>query len=284
MTLLASRRCHQALNPLHTLIYFAPEAEAEYTAAGLRPGRMGYFASRSAAMGAVTAGPVAAAFYNFNPTLVARHIPRAWELATPQQVLAARLRAADLALTRLLGAEALADPAVAEAAKLANEVAAACSNEGRPLAAAHAALPVPQAPHLALWHAATVLREHRGDGHLAVLASAELDGIEALVTHTASGKGFRTEFAIASRGWSPEEWQAAVDRLRERGLLDADGALTQAGADLRRELEQQTDRLAHAPYRQLGAAGVDRLTSLAAPLATAAQAAGAFPPGIFAQG
>ena len=284
MTLLASRRCHQALNPLHTLIYFAPEAEAEYTAAGLRPGRMGYFASRSAAMGAVTAGPVAAAFYNFNPALVARHIPRAWELAAPQQVLAARLRAADLALTRLLGAEALAGPAVAEAAKLANEVAAACSNEGRPLAAAHAALPVPQAPHLALWHAATVLREHRGDGHLAVLASAELDGIEALVTHTASGKGFRTEFAIASRGWSPEEWQAAVDRLRERGLLDADGALTQAGADLRRELEQQTDRLAHAPYRQLGAADLDRLTSLAAPLATAAQAAGAFPPGIFAQG
>jgi len=284
MTLLASRRCHQALNPLHTLIYFAPEAEAEYTAAGLRPGRMGYFASRSAAMGAVTAGPVAAAFYNFNPTLVARHIPRAWELAAPQQVLAARLRAVDLALTRLLGTEVLADPAVAEAAKLANEVAAACSNEGRPLAAAHAALPVPEAPHLALWHAATVLREHRGDGHLAVLTSAELDGIEALVTHTASGKGFRTEFAIASRGWSPEEWQAAVDRLRERGLLDADGALTQVGADLRRELEQQTDRLAHAPYRQLGAAGLDRLTSLAVPLAVAAQAAGAFPPGIFAQG
>ena len=247
MTLLASRRCLQALNPLHTLIYFAPEAEAEYTAAGLRPGRMGYFASRSAAMGAVTAGPVAAAFYNFNPTLVARHIPRAWELAAPEQVLAARLRVVDRALTRLLGAEALADPAVAEAAKLANEAAAACSNEGRPLAAAHAALPVPEAPHLALWHAATVLREHRGDGHLAVLASAELDGIEALVTHTASGKGFLTEFAIASRGWSPEEWQAAVDRLRERGLLDADGALTQAGADLRRELEQQTDRLAQAP-------------------------------------
>jgi len=284
MTLLASRRCHQALNPLHTLIYFAPEAEAEYTAIGLRPGRMGYFASRSAAMGAVGSGPVAATFYNFNPALVARHIPGAWELATPEQVLAARLRVVDQVLTRLLGAEALAAPAVAEAAELAGEAAAACSIAGRPLAAAHAGLPVPKTPHLALWQAATVLREHRGDGHLAVLGSAELDGIEALVTHTATGKGFLTEFAQASRGWSAQEWEAAVARLRDRGLLDQDGRLTQAGADLRHDIEKQTDRLAHAPYQRLGQDGVDRLTQLAAPLSLAAQAAGAFPAGVFAQG
>lgn len=284
MTLLASRRCYQALNPLHTLVYFVPEAEAEYTAAGLRPGRMGYFASRSAAMGRVAGATVAAAFYNFNPALVERHIPRAWGLAEPEQVLAARLRVADRTMTRLLGAEALAAPAVAEAAELAVEAAGACGGEGRPLAAAHAALPVPKAPHLALWHAATVLREHRGDGHLAALVSAELDGIEALVTHTVSGRGFRPEFALVSRGWSEEDWQAAVDRLRERGLLDGDGALTPAGTDLRRELEHQTDRLAHAPYRQLGADGVERLAELAAPIAAAVAAAGAFPAGIFAGG
>jgi hypothetical protein len=283
MTLLASRRCHQALNVLHSLISFVPEAEAEFTGVGLRPGRMGYFAGRSAVLGTVGASTVAATFYNFNPDLVARHIPRAWELATPEQVLAARLRAVDQALTRLLGAEVLAAPATVEAAKLAGEAAAACSNEGRPLAAGNAAQPVPEVPHLALWQAATVLREHRGDGHLAVLLSAELDGIEALVTHTATGKGFRPEFALASRGWSSEQWQAAVERLRNRDLLDQDGALTEAGAELRRELEHQTDRLAHAPYRQLGADAVERLTALAAPLAAAVQAAGAFPAGVFAQ-
>ena len=283
MTQLASRRCYQALSPLHSLIYFAPEAEAEFTATGLRPGRMCYFAGRAAAMGAVGAGTVAASFYNFKPALVARHIPRAWGLATPEQVLAARLRAVDQALTRLLGADTLTGQAVVEAARLAGEAAAACSTEGRPLAAAHAALPVPEPAHLALWHAATVLREHRGDGHLAVLMDAGLDGIEALVTHTATGKGFSADFARASRDWSQQEWDAAEERLRARGLLDPDGALTQAGVDLRRDIEHRTDRLAEAPYRQLGEAATERLTALTAPLAATIQANGAFPVRSFAR-
>lgn len=282
MTLPASKRCFQALNPLHTLIYFAPEAEEEYIGAGLRPGRMGYFASRSAAMGAVGPGPVAATFFNFKPALVARHIPRAWTLATPEQLLDARLRAADRALTRLLGAEALAAPAVAEAAALAGEAAAACTFEGRPLAAAHAALPVPEPAHLALWHAATVLREHRGDGHLAALMAADLDGIEALVTHTATGKGFKVEFARISRDWSQEEWDAAVERLQARGLLDQDGALTPAGTEQRRDIERQTARLAGGPYQHLGEKNLERLAELAMPLATAALANGAIPSEPFA--
>ncbi|QMU70713.1 hypothetical protein [Streptacidiphilus sp. P02-A3a] len=282
MTLPASKRCFRALNPLHTLIYFVPEAEEEYTAAGLRPGRMGYFASRSAALGAVGPGPVAATFFNFKPALVARHLPRAWTLATPEQVLAARLRAVDRALTRLLGAEALADPAVAEAAELAGAAAAACTFEGRPLAAAHAELPVPEPAHLALWHAATVLREHRGDGHLAALMTAELDGLEALVTHTATGKGFKAEFARVSRDWSQEEWDAAVERLRARGLLDREGALTEAGTELRRGIERQTARLAAGPYERLGEKDLERLAELTAPLATAVLANGAIPSGPFA--
>lgn len=282
MTLPASKRCFQALNTLHTLIYFAPEAEQEYTAAGLRPGRMGYFASRSAPLGAVGPGPVAATFFNFKPSLVARHIPRAWTLATPEQVLAARQRAVDRAMTRLIGAEALADPATAEAAELALEAAAGCSFEGRPLAAAHAALPVPETAHLALWHAATVLREHRGDGHLAALMAAELEGIEALVTHTATGKGFNAEFARVSRDWSQEEWDAAVERLQARGLLDGDGALTEAGTELRRDIERLTARLALAPYQHLGEKKLERLVELTAPLAAAALANGAVPSGPFA--
>ena len=87
-------RVFRATNSLHSCVYFSPEGDQEYVAAGLRPGRMGYFASRSAPMGEVGPAVVAATFYNFNPALIARHIPRAWTLATPAQVLAARWRVA----------------------------------------------------------------------------------------------------------------------------------------------------------------------------------------------
>ena len=282
MKLLESRRCYQALNPLHSLIYFAPEAEEEFAGTGLRPGRMSYFAGRSAAMGAVGPGTVTATFFNFSPALVARHIPRAWGLADPQAVLDARTRAVDRVLRRLLGEDVAADPSVVEAARLAGVAVEACSAAGRPLYAAHADLPVPEQPHLALWHALTLLREHRGDGHLAALSAAELGGIEALVTHTATGKAFTPEFARATRGWSEEEWDACVARLRERGLLEADGTLSPSGRDLRHQVENLTDTLGHAPYLHLGETGVARLTEITGALTRTALANGAFPAGVFA--
>jgi hypothetical protein len=282
MTLLDSRRCYQTLNPLHSLIYFAPEAEEEFTAVGLRPGRMSYFAGRSAALGAVGPGTVTATFFNFSPALVAHHIPQAWELATPAVVLDARRRAVDRTLRRLLGDEALTDPSMAEAAQLAGEAASACTAAGRPLYAAHADLPVPEQPHLALWHHLTLLREHRSDGHIAALTAAELDGIEALVSHTATGKAFTNEFALASRGWTQREWNACVERLHDRGLLEADGTQTQLGRDQRRQIESLTDTLGYAPYQHLGAAGVERLTEIAGRLSRTALANGAFPSGVFA--
>ncbi|HET6859946.1 MAG TPA: hypothetical protein VFH94_22990 [Streptomyces sp.] len=282
-SLLAGKHCHGALNPLHSLIYFAPEAEQEFTAVGLEPGRMPYFAGRSAAMGPAGPGLVAATFFNFNPSLVARHLPRAWELADPASVLAARLKAVDRVLRRLLGDGLPDDPEVREAAKLALTAAEACTAAGRPLYAAHADLPTPDRAHLALWHAITLLREFRGDGHLAALSAAGLDGAEALVTHTATGKGFTAEFAQQSRGWTQPEWDAAQGRLRDRGLLDADGGLTPLGTDQRREVEDTTDRLARAPYEHLGQAAVERLTEIGSRLSGAAVANGAFPPGVFAQ-
>jgi hypothetical protein len=282
MTSSAARQANNALNPLHALIYFAPEADQEFGAAGLEPGRMAYLAGRAAAMGAVGAGTVTATFYNFSPALVARHVPRAWELAAPGEVLEARLRAVDSALRRLLGAEVADDPEVAEAARLALTATEACGAAGRPLYAAHADLDVPDRPHLALWHAGTLLREHRGDGHLVALAAAGLGGLEALVTHTATGNGFTTEFARSSRGWSVEEWDEAGERLRDRGLLDAQGALTPAGDEVRREVEDLTDRLARAPYDHLGDSATQRLTAIGVRLTRTALSNGAFPAGVFA--
>ncbi len=275
-------RLARRLEPLHAMVYFAPETEQHLTATGLRPGRMTYFAGRAAPMGAVGAGVVTATFYNFHPALVARHVPRAWRLAAPDAVLPARLAAVDAALRRMLGDGVADDADVAEAAGLARRAAEAVTVEGRPLAAAHAELPWPDAPHLVLWHALSVLREHRGDGHVAALVAAELDGLAALVSHTATGRGFVPAVAQASRGWSDEEWAAGAARLAERGLLDADGALTEQGRALRRGVEQETDRLGAGPWRALGADRVARLGEVGGRLVAALLAAGCFPVGVFA--
>ncbi|MFI1564855.1 hypothetical protein ACH4ZX_17690 [Streptomyces sp. NPDC020490] len=273
----AGRRCHNVLNSLHATHYFSPDLGRELAALGITQPRAVNFAVRAAAMGPVGPGTVAAAFYHYKYELVARHVPAVWETAAPEKILAARARAADATLRRLLGEEAVASPEMAEAARLALRAAEACSRAARPLYAAHADLPVPDEPHLAYFHAATLLREHRGDGHLAVLMSAGLDGLEAVVTHTATGKGMTPKWVFGTRGWSQEDWDAATDRLRERGLLDADGELTERGVALRTEIETETDRLHRAPYEHLGAPGVARLTELGTAFAGAAFAAGAFP-------
>jgi hypothetical protein len=273
----AGRRCHNALNSLHSAHYFAPELGEELGALGVTEAPAVNFAVRAAALGPVGPGTVAATFYNYKYDLVARHVPAVWRTAAPADVLAARARAVDASLRRLLGAEALSSAEMAEAAGLALRAAEACSRAGRPLYAGHADLPVPEEPHLAYWHAATLLREHRGDGHLTVLVSAGLDGLEALVTHTATGQGLNPKWVFATRGWSRQEWDATVEGLRERGLLDAGGELTQRGAALREEIEAETDRLDRAPYEHLGAPGVARLTELSAGFVRAALAAGAFP-------
>ncbi len=155
-------------------------------------------------------------------------------------------------------------PELAEAAALARRAAESAPGEGRPLAAANSALPWPEEPHLALWQATTILREHRGDGHLAALLVAGLDPVEALVSFAAIGAAPGAVFA--GRGWSPAEWTAARERLVGRGLLDADGTATDAGRALRAEIERGTDALAAAPWRELGTEGTARLADLLGPL------------------
>ncbi|GAA1297791.1 hypothetical protein GCM10009647_011350 [Streptomyces sanglieri] len=273
----AGRRCHNAINPLHSTVYFSPDLGKELGELGIDDPNAAYFAARSAAMGAVGPGTVTAAFYNFNHDLVARHLPAVWSVAAPQAVLDARLRAVDATLRRLLGEEVIASPELAEAAGLALRAAEGCTRHARPLYAAHADLPVPEEPHLAYWHAGTLLREHRGDGHLAALLTAGLDPLEALVSHTATGKGMSPRWVLTTRGWHRDDWDAARERLRGRGILDAEGELTEAGAALRAELEEATDRMDAAPYEHLGAQGVERLTELARGFLFTAASAGAFP-------
>jgi len=261
-----TRRVHQVLEPLHTLVYFVPETADCYGAIGLTGGMRPYFASRSAALGAVPPEVVVATFYNFSPKQVAKAIPSVWESATPEQVLAARLEVVDRSLRRMLGDE-ITSSAVSEAAALARDATDAADVVGRPLYAAHAALPWPEEPHLQLWHAATLLREHRGDGHIAALVLAGLSGAEAAVTYVATGKSMQEDLLRKTRGYSEEEWQAVKNGLRARGLLDADGQLTADGTALREDVEARTDAAARAPYEHLGTDKTERLIELATPLA-----------------
>ena len=268
-------RAHRAVEPLHSHLYFAPEHDEHLSAVGLRPGRMAYFAGRAAPMGPVGAGVVTATFFNFSPSLVAHMIPRAWTLATPEQVLAARLDAARASLTRLLGAEAGSAPETVELADLLREACSVLSAEGRALYAGHADLPWPDEPLLQVWHGATLLREHRGDGHVAALLAEGLGGLEALITHTVTGRGFTEPGAKATRGWSDEEWAASSGRLAERGLI-GEGGLTGEGTALRARVEAATDAMSAAPWQHLGPERTARVMELAKGFARTMVAGGAF--------
>lgn len=259
-----ARRMWASLEPVHAMIYFVPEARAEWEALGFTHPRMGYFGPRAAAMGRVDAPVVAATFYNFNPATVARFVPEVWDVASPEVIVRARYRAADAALRRLLGGAATSAE-MAWAAEAALEAATACPPGGRPLFAAHAGVPLPDVPHLRLWHALTLLREFRGDGHVHALMAAGLSGLEAVVSYAATGELFDPEFFRRSRGWSDEDWAAGEESMQEKGWLDDQGALTERGKEIRQEIEDETNRLSLAPWQALGEERAQRLRATVHP-------------------
>lgn len=254
-----ARRCWRTLDTIHVPVYFAPETTAAYGELGIRP-RAGYFVSRSAAMGPVSPDVTIATFYVFAPGLVRHVMAGCWELATPEQVQAARRRGIGEALHRVLG-----DPDVTEAAGLARELCAGFEPHGRALYAAHAVLPWPGEPLLALWHAATLVREHRGDAHMATLLLAGLDPVESLITDSIVAG--RTEFLKQTRGWNADDWAAGEERLRSRGLLAPDGTLTEAGTALRADVEERTSQATAPAWESFGAERAARLLELTRPIA-----------------
>lgn len=285
--------------PVHAVTYFTAEARSAYEQAGLRGFWRGYFAGRAAPLGAAgpavaaptgaaSAAVVAASFFNFAPAFVARAIPGVWELITPEEALRVRLAGAAEGLGRLLaGREAEA----AAAAGLLWRAIGELDFSGRVLAAANAALPVPPGEDAAaspgsaaavaaaglgrLWQAATLLREHRGDGHFAALAAADVDGCEAVVLRCCLD--LRREDMQPVRGWTDEEWDGALSRLAARGWIGADGALTSAGRAAHAAVEDATDRAASRPWARLGPEATAELAAVLTPLARACAAALPYP-------
>lgn len=264
----------RTLESYHAVVYYAPERSEHYTQLGLKGGWMGYFATRSAALGAVPPPVVTACFHNFSHSMVARALPDAWSYTTPEQAIEARLAVFDAAAHRLLG-DGVDHPALAETAEIAVAAVRQCDPAGRPLHAAHVCVPIPAKPHLALFWAATALREYRGDGHVAALLAAGVDGCEAHVLMSALGLVPVDQRQL--RGWSEADWHDGVRRLADRGWVTSEGVITDAGRRARAEIEQATDRLSSQPWERLGEPAASQLLSSMTPVVTRIITGGGLP-------
>ncbi|CAN5574193.1 hypothetical protein BH09ACT8_BH09ACT8_26630 [soil metagenome] len=253
-------------------MYFAPEVRAALDGLGYRGYWMGYFAARSAPLGQVPPEVITAVFYNFSPARVAKALPAAWEIASPADALRVRSETAVGALRRY-GVE---QHDVATAADLLAKAAKATPAAGRPLFAANSALPWPTTPLETLWHATTLLREHRGDGHIAALVAAGISGRESNILHSAAG-AVDGDYLKRTRDYDDDEWQQCCAGLAERGLLDADRTLTAAGRDLKDQIEAVTNTVALSPFDALDDAEIMALFTALTPITRTVIAGGDLP-------
>lgn len=267
-----ARRVWGRLEAVHVVAYFAPQVHAAHQELGLADRGTGYVTGRSAPMGPVGPELVTAAFHGFAPGMISAVLPAAWEVADPQTVLSVTQSAVREVLDGLVGeVEKLERAAeLARAASLLQPVL------GRPLAAAWSGVDWGEDPVTVLWQAATRIRESRGDGHVALLVEAELDGVEAHLTTRGDGPKVRAILG-ATRGITDAQWDAAASRLVARGLLDEDGALTEAGRTLRARLEQRTDELTVPGWAAFGRERTETLLRALDPLVERVLAAGVVP-------
>jgi hypothetical protein len=267
-----ARRMFRLVEPICLVTFNSEEPNDALLALGFRNYWDGYFASRSAPLGLVPAEVVHAAFYNFAEGEAARHIPRVWEMATPEAAFAARQEGCVAALRRILGD--LADSAgLARAADLVTKAATSAPVEGRIMYAGLRALPVPEEPMARLYHSATMLREHRGDGHVAALVTAGIGGTEAHVLFALS-EGMPAEKFGRVHHLPAAQLAAVVDGMRARGLIDASGWLSDAGRETKARIEALTDDLAAPPYDSLEPSELEQLIADLEPIAAALDATG----------
>ncbi|UOZ03068.1 MarR family transcriptional regulator [Amycolatopsis sp. WQ 127309] len=265
MTHLA-RRMFELLEPICLVTFFADESNEEQAALGHRTYWDGYFAGRAAPLGRVPAQVVHAAFYNFADGEAARHIPSAWETIPPEASLAARERGSAASLRRILGDELAGSPGLVRAADLMTKAATSAPTAGRVMYAGMRTVAVPGDPVARLWHSATMLREHRGDGHIAALVGAGIGGTESHVL-SALDMDIHPAESFGRIHHLPKERLAEVMAgLRKRGLVDAEGRFTDAGRETKYRIEALTDALAAPPYEALSPAELDELITELEPI------------------
>jgi hypothetical protein len=260
------RRMFDLIEPIATVTFSEVPTEA-FLALGMRNYWDGYFAGRAAPLGQVPAEVVHAVFYNFADGEVARHIPWVWGKTTPEEAIAVRERTSAAVLRQRIG-ELAVSPTLVRAADLATRAAVSAPTEGRVLYAALRALDVPEEPVARLWHATNMLREHRGDGHVAALVAHGIGGTESHVL-MALALGMRAEEFGRIHHLPKAQLDGVIDGLRDRGLVDADGGFTDAGRETKERIEALTDELATAPYGVLSADELDELIAALEPIAAA---------------
>lgn len=261
-----ARRMFELIEPIGAIPYAADEPNEAMFALGFTNYWDTYFAGRAAPLGIVPAEVVDALFYNFAPGEVARHIPKVWDTTTPEAAIAARQRGCVKALRRILG-DHVDSPAFARATELLLRAATSAPFEGRPMYAALRAIPIPEDVVARLFHAASLLREHRGDGHIAALMIEGVDGLEAHVLY-ALDLGMPAEKFGRIHHLPPAQLAAVIDGMRARDLIGADGGLSETGRAVRARVEALTDDLAAKPYESLGLDELDELMTILEPLAT----------------
>lgn len=266
-----TRHLWRCFETIHQVVYFSAHTARHNDALGLRGYWMGYFAMRSAPLGRVHHAVITATFFGFHRSRVCRALPDAWHYTTPEDALAARLSAADAALAELIGVEV----DVSESAELLWQAAQRADTTGRPLAAANQALPRPRTALGTLWQAATALREHRGDGHIAALLSRDITAAEAHQLKIAAGDATENDLR-RGRGFPDQEWEDAKTALQKRGWTDSGGRLTRQGRSEREAVEDITDLAAAGPWRPPGT-DADRVLQLLEPVASVIQRSGLIP-------
>jgi hypothetical protein len=223
---------------------------------------------------------VGAAFFNFHPAMVARAVPACWEVVAPETLCRVRAIAAAETLGEICDVRSRS--ALLGALPLLRRAVARCDSAGRVMTGANRALWPRIATALGTgglgeaWQACTTLREHRGDGHVAALVVHGVGGLDAHVL-AAGTKAIPVELLRDNRGWSQDDWDAATAGLAARGLLHADGRVTDAGRTLHGEVEELTDELAEPAYAALSDQALDDLHGVLAACAAEVAASGLVP-------
>ena len=261
-----ARRMFDLVEPIGVIPYSADEPNESMFALGFTDYWDTYFAGRAAPLGIVPAEVVDALFYSFAPGEVARHIPKVWRTTTPEAAIAARQSGCVEALRRILG-DRIDAPGFDRAAELLTKAATSAPCEGRPMYAALRALPVPDDRVARLFHAASLLREHRGDGHIAALMSEGVGGLEAHVL-VALDMDMPAERFGRIHHLPAAQLAEVIDGMRDRGLIGDDGWLTDRGRAVKQRVEALTDDLAALPYESLEPDELEELMSALEPLAT----------------
>jgi hypothetical protein len=261
-----ARRMFELVEPIGLIPYSADDPNEAMFALGFTNFWDTYFAGRAAPLGLVAPEVVDALFYNFAPGEVARHIPKVWRTTTPEAALAARQVGCVNALRRILG-DHIGSPGFARAADLLTKAATSAPVEGRPMYAALRALPIPEEVVARLFHAASLLREHRGDGHIAALMVEGVGGLEAHVL-LALDMNMPAEKFGRIHHLPAAQIAGLIGGMRDRGLIGDDGWLSEQGRAVKQRVESLTDQLAAKPYETLSPGELDELIDALEPLAT----------------